>query len=201
MPRWGSIICRDRYGEYWYTDPVRGIQLPDGSWYTGLKPWSVMRADSTIDMVEHTHPSGMYDPTGTNNGTEAGDNNSDYKMFVIRADDTIWFFPPQLHKAIYYGVINDGHVETKFTTIGTTGEIDLDADPYGIAANQGTSPSDADYSWIKYGVAIALISTAVSTVVFLIAIGAIGVASGGSGPPPMIDTPPCTGPFCFFPRL
>ena len=197
---WGSMIYRDMYGMWWFTDVQRGIQLPDGSWLTNLHAWDVHRPGTTIGYVEHSHPSLMYDPTGTNNGGPGDDNESDHPMFVIRADDTVWYFPPGSHKAIYYGYISDGQVQTKFTTIGTTGEINFGADPYGIAGNQGKTPEDADYSWITYTVAIVLASTAISTVIFLIAIGALGGASGGNAPPP--DITDCSGPFCgFFPHL
>jgi hypothetical protein len=68
-------------------------------------------------------------------------------MFVIRGADTVWYFPPgpSQHAAIYFGYIADGQVQTKFSIISKPGytpggEINYGADPYGIAANQGTTP-------------------------------------------------------------
>jgi hypothetical protein len=74
---YGSMIYVDRYGQWWFTDPVRGVQLPDGSWYTSLHTWNVVRPDSTVDLVEHSHPKGVYDPTGTANAGPGNDNESD----------------------------------------------------------------------------------------------------------------------------
>src|SRR5690348_12227740 len=90
---WGSMIYKDRYGLYWFTAPIRGVVLPDGSWVTMLNAGSISRPGSTVVASEHTHPKGTYDPTGSGT-TNGGDNQSDHPMFVIKGDDTVWYFPP-----------------------------------------------------------------------------------------------------------
>jgi hypothetical protein len=178
---WGSMIYVDKYGMYWFTAPIRGVQLPDGSWSTTLFPSAITRPGSQVVMVEHTHPHGLWDPTGSDSVDPDGDNQSDYPMMVIRADDTLWYFPPNTQRALYYGLISDGQVQTKYTAIGTTGDIDFTSDPYKIAQVQGKHWYDADYTWIGYAAGITLITSAASTVVVLVLIGAFG-DSGGTRP-------------------
>jgi hypothetical protein len=190
---YGSIIFVDRYGMFWFTDSKKGVQISDGSWSTTLFRSQIRRPETAIAMVEHSHPVGVYDPTGSGTSYD-GDNASDYRMIVIRGDDTLWYFPPNTHSALYYGVIQDGQVVTKYTQIGSgaTNEIDFSKDPYKIAGKGGSS--GGDWSWIDYTVAIALASGVISGTVLAI-IAAAGASTLTMGPGD-ISTDPGTSPEC-----
>lgn len=155
---WGSILYRDKYGLYWFTMPYPGYLKADGSWYTPLYGWYILRPESTIVSSSHTHPWGIGDQTGAI--VNDGDNLSDWPMFVIREDGGIFVFKPRSHDTKLYGVMEYGNVITKYKTWG---EMLGDTDPYKIAqkTNTQSSPQEGGSVWVPaatfLGIAVGVI--------------------------------------------
>ena len=153
---WGSMIYKDRYGLYWFTAPMRGVVLPDGSWITMLNTGSISRPGSTVVASEHTHPKGTsHDPTGSGT-TNGGDNQSDHPMFVIKGDDTVWYFPPNTERALFDGVISGDCSSNEVHDRQRQPDRPSRRIPYKMAAASNTAGS-SDFSWVDFATAVSVV--------------------------------------------